>query len=76
MKEEAQFTPFMALVNNVQYDTQSRIVGWQARFRWIVTPGNDVYVVYTHNWLDDVTLDRFATQDKRLASKVLYTYRF
>lgn len=73
---ETQFTPFIAVVNNIQYDTQSAVVGWQSRFRWIVTPGNDLYVVYTHNWLDDPLLNRIATLDKRFASKLLYTYRF
>ena len=69
-------SPFVTLVNNIQYDTQSAVLGWQSRFRWIVTPGNDVYVVYTHNWLDDPLLSRFSTLDKRFASKILYTYRF
>jgi hypothetical protein len=73
---EAQFSPFITIVNNFQYDTQSAVLGWQSRFRWIVTPGNDVYVVYTHNWLDDPLLSRFSTLDKRFASKILYTYRF
>jgi hypothetical protein len=73
---ETQFTPFIALVNNFQYDTQSRVLGWQSRFRWIVTPGNDLYVVYRHNWLEQPLFDRFATLDKRAAAKVLYTYRF
>ncbi len=73
---DTQFSPFIALVNDIQYDTQSAVLGWQERFRWILTPGNDLYVVYTHNWLDQPTLDRFSTLDKRLASKVLYTYRF
>ena len=73
---ETQMSPFIALVNDVQYDTQSSVVGWQSRFRWILTPGTDLYVVYTHNWLDDPLLDRLATLDKRAASKVLYTYRF
>lgn len=73
---ETQFTPFIAWVNNVQFDTQSNVAGWQSRFRWIAKPGNDIYVVYTHNWLDDPALNRFATQDKRIATKVLYTYRF
>ena len=73
---EAQFTPFITLVNNVQYDTQSVVAGWQSRFRWIVKPGNDIYVVYNHNWLDDPLLDRFATQDRRFSTKLLYTYRF
>ena len=73
---ETQFSPFMSLVNDVQYDTQSSVLGWQARYRWILTPGNDVYVVYTHNWLDEPLLDRFTTLDRRAASKILYTYRF
>jgi hypothetical protein len=34
-------------------------------------PGSD-----DHNWLDDPLLDRCSTLDKRLASRVLYTYRF
>ncbi|HEU4688083.1 MAG TPA: DUF5916 domain-containing protein [Vicinamibacterales bacterium] len=73
---DTQFTPFMALVNILQYDTMSRVLGWQARYRWILTPGNDLYVVYTHNWVDDPLLDRFGTLDRRAASKVLYTHRF
>jgi hypothetical protein len=73
---ETQFTPWVALVNNLQYDTVSRVAGWQSRFRWIVRPGNDLYLVYTHNWLDDLALNRFATLDRRFASKVMYTHRF
>jgi len=73
---ETQFSPFIALVNDIQFDTQSSGLGWQSRFRWILTPGTDLYVVYTHNWLDDPLLNRFATLDKLAASKVLYTYRF
>ena len=73
---ETQFTPWIALVNNLQYDTVSRVMGWQSRFRWIMKPGNDLYVVYTHNWRDEPSLERFRTLDRRLASKVLYTHRF
>jgi hypothetical protein len=73
---ETQFTPFVALVNTIQFDTVSRVMGWQSRFRWIVRPGNDLYVVYTHNWVEDPILDRFASLDRRAASKVLYTQRF
>jgi hypothetical protein len=73
---ETQFNPRISLVNNVQYDTQSAIVGWQARFRWIVRPGNDFYFVYIHNWLDDPVLGQTYTLDRRLSSKVLYTHRF
>ena len=73
---DTPFTPFVMLTNDIQYDSQSSVLGWQSRFRWILKPGNDLYVVYTHNWLDDTRFDRFATLDRRLASKVLYTYRF
>jgi len=73
---ELQFSPFLTWVNNVQYDTVSGVAGWQSRFRWIVRPGNDIYVVYTHNWLDDPLLAQFATQDRRLSTKAVYTYRF
>ncbi|MCC6992146.1 MAG: hydrolase, partial [Acidobacteria bacterium] len=75
---DTQFSPFMYLVNNVQYDSVSRGLGWQSRYRWIVRPGNDVFLVYTHNWVDD-HLDpnqRFRTLDRRGAAKVVYTKRF
>ena len=73
---ETQFSPWVSLSNNVQYDSVSAVMGWQSRFRWILTPGNDLYVVYNHNWLDDPVRDRFSTLDRRAASKFLYTYRF
>ncbi len=56
--------------------TRSAVVlGWQARYRWIVRPGNDVFFVYTHNWVED-QFDpnaRFSTLDRRGAAKVVYT---
>jgi hypothetical protein len=78
---DTQFTPFMYLTNNIQYDSVSAVLGWQARFRWIVRPGNDVFFVYTHNWIDDMDpLDprqsRFRTLDQRTAAKAVYTKRF
>jgi hypothetical protein len=57
-------------------EPQSAVIGWQSRFRWIVTPGNDLYIVYIHNWLDDPVAGRAYTLDRRLASKILYTRRF
>jgi len=66
----------MAIVNIIQFDTMSRVLGWQSPYRWILRPGNDLYVVYTHNWVEGPLVDRFATLDRRAASKVLYTHRF
>jgi hypothetical protein len=74
---DTQFSPFMYLVNNIQYDSVSRVVGWQSRFRWILKPGNDIFFVYTHNWIDPVDPSaRFATLDRRAAAKAVYTKRF
>ena len=68
-----QFNPWIALSNNVQYDTQSQSLGWQMRFRWIRRPGNDIYLVYTHNWLDS---DRLVTYDRKASMKIVQTFRF
>jgi len=68
-----QFSPWVALSNNLQYDTQSQTLGWQMRFRWIRKPGNDIYLVYTQNWLDG---ERVSTLDRRTAMKIVQTYRF
>jgi hypothetical protein len=72
---ELQFSPWIAWVNNIQYDTQSSIIGWQSRFRWILKPGNDLYFVYTHNWVDDPLANRIYSLDRRAASKFMYTYQ-
>jgi hypothetical protein len=73
---DTQFNPWVQLSNNIQYDSVSAIMGWQSRFRWILTPGSDIYVVYNHNWLDDPVRSRFMTLDRRASSKIFYTYRF
>ena len=73
---ELHFSPWVSWVNNVQYDTQSAVLGWQSRFRWIVKPGSDLYFVYNQNWVENPLENRFDTLDRRAASKVLYTHRF
>ncbi len=73
---DTQFSPWIYLVNNVQFDSVSANIGWQSRLRWILQPGNDLYLVYTQNWHDDAVLDRFVTLERRGAAKFVYTYRF
>jgi hypothetical protein len=68
-----QFNPFISLSQNIQYDSVSRILGWQSRFRWIAKPGNDIYFVWMTNWLD--VGDQLTTLDRNAAIKLLYTYR-
>lgn len=69
-----QFSPWMSLANNIQYDTASRVLGWQFRFRWIVQPGNDIYFVALNNWLD--TGPHLTALDRSTTAKIVYTRRF
>ncbi len=69
-----QFSPFISISNNVQYDSVSRVLGWQLRFRWILKPGNDIYLVWLNNALDSG--DGLTTLDRSLATKLVYTHRF
>jgi len=68
------FTPFVALANYVQYDTDSRNLGWQSRLRWILRPGNEIWVVFNHSWEKSV-LDRFETAETDFRVKLSYTFR-
>ena len=69
-----QIGPWISFANVVQFDTISHVLGWQSRFRWIMKPGNDLYVVYTHNWIDQ--FNSLQTLDRGLATKVTFTKRF
>ncbi len=73
-------SPWVSATNQIQYDDISKVVGLFARVRWIVKPGNDIYLVYTHNWqnlglgiLDNRDL---ITLSRGGSFKVNYTYRF
>ncbi|HSW30223.1 MAG TPA: DUF5916 domain-containing protein [Longimicrobiales bacterium] len=73
-------SPWLSLNGNVQYDDVSDMVGLFTKLRWIVRPGNDIYLVYTHNWerlySDDMLDRRFASVSRGASLKVNYTYRF
>jgi len=70
-----QFNPWTSLSNNVQYDSESGEVGWQLRFRWIQKPGNDVFFIWTQNWMDEDGRG-FSALDRRGAAKIVRTIRF
>ena len=70
-----QFSPWVSLTNNVQFDSESGQVGWQLRFRWIQKPGNDLFFIWTQNWWDD-TVRGFKPLDRRGAAKIVRTFRF
>ena len=73
-RSEWQASPWMSLTTIIQYDNVSSELGLYARFRWILKPGNDLYVVYSHNWRS--VENRWLTLERAATTKVNYTHRF
>lgn len=75
-----QMSPWMAFTSNIQYDDVSDIVGLFARFRWILRPGSDLFIVYSHNWQDErvdlLSPHDFNTISRGATTKLNYTHRF
>ena len=71
--------PLTSFIGNIQYDDVSRVMGFFARARWIVRPGSEVFLVWTHNWLNEPELpgsSGFTTLSRGGALKANYSYRF
>lgn len=72
-------TPRQSLTSSLQYDDVSGMLGLFLRGRWILSPGNDVFLVYTHDWSNQAEriFDRhLETLARGAAIKVNYTMRF
>ena len=50
VKADFFLSPDLGLMNYIQYDDISRELGWSARLRWQISPGNEVFLVYNKNW--------------------------
>lgn len=75
LRLDSALTPFISLANFLQYDSESRNIGLQSRFRWIRTPGNELFLVLNHGWQEN-SFDRFESTQSRLRVKLNYTLRF
>jgi hypothetical protein len=69
------FSPDVTSSNLVQYDSVSRILGVQSRFRWILRPGNDLFFVVSRGWFRRYDGDYLPSFD-RGSAKLQYTFRF
>ncbi len=70
---DINFSPRISWANLVQFDNDSRILGVQSRFRWILKPGNDLFVVINRGW-EDID-NRFRPAFDRGTVKFQYTFR-
>ncbi|MFG0257887.1 MAG: DUF5916 domain-containing protein [Phycisphaerales bacterium JB043] len=71
---DVAFSTDVSWSNLVQYDNVSDTAGINSRVRWIVTPGNDVFVVYNQGF--DATSATFEPQPAEFTVKVGLTFRF
>jgi hypothetical protein len=67
-------SPDITWSNLVQYDSDSRILGFQSRFRWILRPGNDLFLVVSRGWYRRFDGDYLPSFDKG-SVKLQYTIR-
>ena len=72
-------SPWSSVTGNIQYDDVSEIIGIFLKARWIIAPGNDLYLVYIQNWQNlkaDRLDQRFTTLSQGGTTKLNYTFRF
>jgi hypothetical protein len=75
LQADYNFSPNVSWTNLVQYDNESRILGFQSRFRWILKPGNDLFLVLNRGWYRTFS-HYFESSFDRLTAKLQYTFRF
>lgn len=74
-RADYNFTPNVSWQNLEQYDNESRLLSFQSRFRWILKPGNDLFVVLNRGWLKTFE-GTYESAFDRASSKLQYTFRF
>jgi hypothetical protein len=71
---DSNFSPNLTWSNLVQYDSDSRLLGFQSRLRFILKPGSDLFLVVGRGWLRREDGDYVPSFDKASA-KLQYTFR-
>jgi hypothetical protein len=71
------FTTDLVASAYIQYDTESREAGLNARLRWTVTPGRDVFLVWNRNWRHPMSEGAFAASpvSDQVVLKLRWTFR-
>ena len=68
------FSPYLSWYNFAQYENQTKTIGWQSRFQWIVKPGKEIFLTFNSPVIDP--LERFHTEVYEARVKIKYTIRF
>jgi len=79
LKATYAFTPDLLLSSYIQYDSESRDLGANTRFRWTIKPGNDFFVVWYHGWRHPLVSDDWSSLHPitdQLVVKLRWTFRW
>ncbi len=68
------FTPDVIWTSLIQYDNVSDSIGLNSRLRWIVQPGNDVFLVVNQGYRYED--NRIRSETTELTTKVGWTFRY
>ena len=73
-RTDYNFSPDVSWANLIQYDNESHILGIQSRFRWILKPGTDLFLVFNRGWYRDED-DTYLPSFDRGSVRFQYTFR-
>ncbi|MEE8556907.1 MAG: DUF5916 domain-containing protein [Myxococcota bacterium] len=74
LRINASFTPDLSWTTLTQYDNVSDTLGIQSRIRWIVEPGDDLWLIVNQGYL--ASKDHLSPTLSDFTFKVGYTFRF
>jgi hypothetical protein len=75
LRADYNFSPNVSWANLVQYDSESRVMGVQSRFRWILKPGSDFFLVLNRGWYRREFDGHFLPYFDKGSVKLQYTFR-
>jgi len=75
LSADYSFSPNVSWANLLQYDSESRILGVQSRFRWILKPGSDLFLVLNRGWYRREWDNRYLPSYDKGSVKLQYTFR-
>jgi len=70
------FNPDISLSNFIQFDNVTEKWGWQSRFRWILKPGNEIFLVWNSVAQKSLEQDRIMMEENTVRFKINYNFRF
>jgi uncharacterized protein DUF5916 len=75
LRAAVNFSPTLTWENLFQFDNVEEAAGLNSRVRWIVRPGQDVFLVLNQGWERNDT-DAHVSTGTQVIAKIVYTLRF